>query len=258
MPGFSKEYSFSEAFLLGGFRSLVWFHEKKKNDERGKGLTAIVEFGPPDAERKAAVREVFFLPHPVGSDVLEKLRRNDETLEKIRGFNHTRIWPISEDAISMLLSAAQEKSQQIATRNNDFSDPFDPASTDEAEEKTRLREVLVRQYQSAFRKELLRNRPNVCAITATGELSVLEAAHIVPYATKNPDRDRLQNGVLLRCDIHKLFDSGLLTIHPKRREVCISDRLKGSEYMALNGKPIEDDLSETCLSFHYDSIFEPH
>ena len=74
------------------------------------------------------------------------------------------------------------------------------------ENETALRQVVLRRYQAAFRKALLRQRPNCCAITGTTEVSVLDAAHIVPYSERFADRDMPKNGILLRSDIHKLFD----------------------------------------------------
>ena len=51
-----------------------------------------------------------------------------------------------------------------------------------------------------------------CAITGTGIVGLLEAAHISPY--KGDHTDRVSNGLLLRADIHTLFDLHLLTVLP--------------------------------------------
>jgi len=55
--------------------------------------------------------------------------------------------------------------------------------------------------------------PRSCAVTRERVLPVLEAAHIKPYADSGPHDVR--NGVLLRSDMHRLFDRGSLTITPE-------------------------------------------
>jgi putative restriction endonuclease len=77
-----------------------------------------------------------------------------------------------------------------------------------------------------------------CAITGEKVLPVLEAAHIKPYAEGG--EHRVDNGLLLRSDIHTLFDWGYLTVTP-RLEVVVSTRLQtefhnGAEYVAMAGR----------------------
>ncbi len=76
-----------------------------------------------------------------------------------------------------------------------------------------------------------------CAVTGERTLPVLEAAHIKPYNEAGPNL--VQNGLLLRSDLHKLFDSGYMTITPELR-VEVSRRIKeeyenGREYYAYHG-----------------------
>jgi hypothetical protein len=63
---------------------------------------------------------------------------------------------------------------------------------------------------SALRVQVLDAYQNTCAITGTQTKEVLEVAHIVPYFGEQSDV--LPNCLLLRADIHALFDSGLLRI----------------------------------------------
>ena len=79
-----------------------------------------------------------------------------------------------------------------------------------------------------------------CAITGEKTLPVLEAAHIKPYAEAGPHR--IDNGILLRSDLHKLFDLGYVTVTPELK-VEVSSRLKeewenGREYYAHHGKEL--------------------
>jgi putative restriction endonuclease len=77
-------------------------------------------------------------------------------------------------------------------------------------------------------------------VTGEKTLPVLEAAHIKPYAVQGPHR--VANGLLLRSDLHKLFDLGYVTVTPELR-LEVSARLReewhnGREYYAHHGKPL--------------------
>jgi len=100
----------------------------------------------------------------------------------------------------------------------------------------------------------LRRRPQHCAITGTSEISVLEAAHIIPYAERFADRDKLENGLLLRSDIHKLFDAHLISINPTTRKVEVSDCIESPDYLSLHGAAVADEISSKSLSFHFETF----
>ena len=70
--------------------------------------------------------------------------------------------------------------------------------------------VTKRRGQSQFRTMLLDAYGNRCAVTRANEPIVLEAAHIQPYS--GPESNVAGNGLLLKSDIHKLFDNGKLVI----------------------------------------------
>ena len=73
-------------------------------------------------------------------------------------------------------------------------------------------EILARPNQADFRKMLLKEYKSTCMITKCKIEAVLEAAHIKPFAD-NKD-DTLENGLLLRADLHLLFDKEFMGIHP--------------------------------------------
>jgi hypothetical protein len=93
--------------------------------------------------------------------------------------------------------------------------------------------IVRRQGQGRFRAELLDAYGGKCAITGFEVTATLEAAHIVPYRGK--ETNIAQNGLLLRADIHTLFDLGLLSINEKTMTVIISPVLYKSSYAALQG-----------------------
>ena len=94
--------------------------------------------------------------------------------------------------------------------------------------------------QGAFRVLVTDAYLRKCAVTGEKTLPVLEAAHIKPYALSGPHS--VKNGILLRSDLHKLFDLGYLTVTPALR-VEVSPRLKaewenGREYYAYHGREL--------------------
>jgi hypothetical protein len=79
--------------------------------------------------------------------------------------------------------------------------------------------VTLRQGQQAFRRDLMKAYGARCAITGCAIPDVLEAAHISPYLGEHTNH--VSNGLLLRADMHTLFDRGLIKID---REYRISAR----------------------------------
>ncbi len=110
-------------------------------------------------------------------------------------------------------------------------------------ERTRFGDpVLIkpRLGQGAFRIAVTDAYSRQCAVTGGRVLPALEAAHIKPYSAGG--EHNVSNGILLRTDIHRVFDSGYATIDPDLRFV-VSDRVKtdfnnGSEYRRLHGSKL--------------------
>jgi putative restriction endonuclease len=90
-------------------------------------------------------------------------------------------------------------------------DNYAPRTGDQR--RVTARQIRERRGQRAFRDALRRRYGGRCAVTGCTVLDLLEAAHIKPY---RGDRDNNpQNGLLLRADIHTLFDLDLLGIEPE-------------------------------------------
>lgn len=94
--------------------------------------------------------------------------------------------------------------------------------------------------QGSFRVMVTDAYNRRCAATGEKVLPVLEAAHIRPYSEGG--EHRVDNGLLLRSDLHTLFDRGYMTVTPECR-MEISRRLKsdfdnGEDYLALHGLSI--------------------
>jgi putative restriction endonuclease len=125
--------------------------------------------------------------------------------------------------------------------------------------------VLVRPRlgQGTFRVLVTDNYQRRCAVTGEKALPVLDAAHIRPVAEGGQHRQ--DNGLLLRTDVHRLFDKGYVTVTPDGR-FLVSRRLKddfdnGEPYMPFNdqriwmpGDPISQPNRE-ALEWHSDAVF---
>lgn len=95
------------------------------------------------------------------------------------------------------------------------------------EERARYGEPVVmrpRLGQGAFRVAVTDAYERACAVTHEHSLPVLEAAHIVPYAQGGAHE--VSNGILLRSDLHRLFDLGYVTVTSDLR-LEVSGRLRG-------------------------------
>lgn len=92
-----------------------------------------------------------------------------------------------------------------------------------------------RLRDTKFRKNLLTAYDGRCAVSGTNVSVVLEAAHIMPYATT--PSNKITDGILLRADLHTLYDAGLLKIS-KDYKVLVDNSLKHSEYWQFNQKTI--------------------
>jgi putative restriction endonuclease len=93
---------------------------------------------------------------------------------------------------------------------------------------------------------------------------VLDAAHIKPYRLLQ--RHEVSNGILMRSDLHRLFDDGYLTIDPTDRKIVVSRRIReefenGKEYYKLEGSQVRDPTIENYrpnvdyLEYHAYNVF---
>ena len=123
--------------------------------------------------------------------------------------------------------------------------------------------VAPRKGQGVFRVAVLDAYGRACAVTGEHSLPALEAAHIMPYRRDGPHAT--ENGLLLRADLHRLFDKGYLTVTPERR-LEISPRLKidyenGRSYYPHHGKKITPPNDPACqpgpefLRWHNDNVY---
>lgn len=110
---------------------------------------------------------------------------------------------------------------------------FEPNNVEDAREWV-WTSIARRQGQPEFRKMLLQLYHGRCAISGSGVEAVLEAAHILPY--KGPKTNHPANGLLLRSDLHTLFDLCLIAVDTGTMTALVSPVLNRSSYQKLAGK----------------------
>jgi putative restriction endonuclease len=123
--------------------------------------------------------------------------------------------------------------------------------------------VKPRLGQGIFRVAVTDAYGRACAVTFEHSLPALEAAHIRPFGEGG--EHEVPNGLLLRSDIHKLFDKGYVGVTPDHHFV-VSKRLKddfanGRSYYPLQGQMIrlpervEERPSSKWLEWHMEEKF---
>ncbi len=117
--------------------------------------------------------------------------------------------------------------------------------------------------QGTFRLAVTDAYSRGCAFTDEHSLPALDAAHIKPYKEDGPHL--VTNGLLLRADIHRLFEKGYLTVTAGRR-IEVSRRLReeyknGRSYYPLHGKEVRapgqaaNYPGKEFITWHNENVF---
>ena len=124
--------------------------------------------------------------------------------------------------------------------------------------------VRARLGQGSFRVLVTEAYQRRCALTGERTLPALQAAHIKPYALSGSNH--VNNGLLLRADLHLLFDKGYMTI-TSDMTAEVSNRIReefhnGKDYYALRGKRLTilpdnmfDRPSREFIEWHNQNVF---
>jgi hypothetical protein len=141
----------------------------------------------------------------------------------------------------------------ILSANEANENAFNPEGIVDARKEV-LGVIKARRGQKAFRDGLLKAYGGRCAISGCAVIDVLEAAHIVPYRGDNTNHPT--NGLLLRADLHTLFDCRLLTVDPGTLMILVASTIKDLSYREFHGltlRPTTDARlapSLAALSYH--------
>jgi putative restriction endonuclease len=165
------------------------------------------------------------------------------------------LWREVQERLARLRAAAAASSQE----------PLRIGEVPEADRYGSAFLTRARLGQGSFRVLVTEAYDRRCAMTGERTLPVLQAAHIKPYALSGPHRTN--NGLLLRSDLHILFDKGYLTVDPQLT-IEVSSRIKeefsnGRDYYALHGKKLAitpasaaDYPSRDFLEWHNSTVYQ--
>lgn len=245
----------------------VWTHEGD-GFGRGYGLTAegiarSVSVG--ETHTQAALTDVKLLsPHyflkgrpmdkPTGSRAIDRIRRNErENTYLLNGQDLSDFRDVVEEFRNKTIRMISERPPLSPVDDALIKDK--QAILDGLERRFAAREI--RPEQAAFRAALLNVYGGKCAISGCRIEPTLQAAHILPFSEYIEHRNDITNGLLLRADVHILFDRSLLAINPENYKVVLSTKLEGSPYSSFAGIQIPKIAHENCLRTHY-NFFRKH
>lgn len=114
-------------------------------------------------------------------------------------------------------------------------DAFSAADLVDARKRV-VASIVKRQGQPEFRRTLLDAYEGRCAVTDYDALEALEAAHIVPY--RGPETNDPSNGLLLRADLHTLFDVGLVAVDTSAMTLVVGSELDVTRYREYAGRGV--------------------
>jgi len=178
------------------------------------------------------------------------------TFEHRNGEWHWILRPEVAQALEILgIVAAQsvEPSELTEQRQRVEADGyFDPSGVEDARQRVAA-SIIYRRGQSKFRRALLEAYGSRCLVTGCDAEPALEAAHIVPYL--GAETNHVTNGLLLRADIHTLFDLHLLSIQPETKTIVIASSLESTAYknFASQSLKLKGNIkpSDRALAEHY-------
>ncbi|WP_413458139.1 HNH endonuclease [Herbaspirillum huttiense] len=187
-------------------------------------------------EFDVAVKDSYYRRMPV-SVIIARGNRHDRELEG-EGSSHVQFRAL--DPIPWYVHRYNDDTGKYAlVRGIKPTDALDNLPGSEDGDDTWKEDVLGtikrRRGQTEFRDKLLAAYRKQCAVTRCRVEGLLEAAHIRPHSAEV--NYSVTNGLLLRADIHTLFDLKLLFIDSQLK-VRLAPALIASEYKALDGKEI--------------------
>lgn len=164
--------------------------------------------------------------------------------------------PVNATTSSSVFCTTEERELELPDEDEDV---FENDALNEPDNRPIHMALRVqRQRQDRFRDGLLSAYDRRCAITDCPVVETLQAAHITPY--HGVSSQKTSNGLLLRADLHLLFDSFMLSINPEDCRVVLGDELRDSPYRRYDGAPLSlprnraDRPAFERLACHYDDF----
>lgn len=244
-----------------GDQLLIWVNE---GDGGGNGLTAtarVADCRYHDGRVRIQIEHVSVFPNPrldtadlarrkSASAIFDELHRSTvRTLRIVDSAAWNEFVAASLEKRGEHLAEAAQPAATVALPPAAGPRPETPEAPGERERVWRMIEE--RSNRGPLRDALLSRHGARCAVTGCPVADVLGAAHLGALPANDPARDHPDNGILLRADIHVLFDLGLMAIDPDTRMLWVAKSLDGTEYGAMRGKPISTAAATANLRHHY-------
>lgn len=249
---------------------VIWTHEDPEYG-KGQGLTAtatvslVTDRGETldvilkDVELvRPHVRLNDRPPGPSGSALLDFLKSN----------RHRRTIEVSDADVAQfwkaLGNAERKRQARIAAYRQSMPRSAEEKALEAASQQIaegferRFASIEARPQQAAFKLALVRLYGARCLVSGNRVEAVIEAAHIVPFAEGVEFRNDIGNGLLLRADIHTLFDKALISIRPVDGRVAIASALRGTSYENLEGRLVRHKAKREFLARQYEEFARRH
>ncbi len=146
-----------------------------------------------------------------------------------------RLHPDLEKALAQVIGPTMARYAVLEPSDGYEADAFEPEQAVNPLELA-AKSIRARRGDRRLRTLLGRAYGNRCAITGPCPQDLLELAYIVPFPSGNVHS--IENAVILRTDLHTLWDLNLIAVHPESLKVHISGRLRGTPYENLANRPL--------------------
>ena len=163
-------------------------------------------------------------------------------------FTLVKVGPQAKTVESLLLYSELEGNPEIdslALSSEDADDSTKEASKLDPRQLVN-QQIRRRRGQRKFRDALRKRYHGTCVVTGCKIVDLLEAAHI--RTMPGIDDNCPENGLLLRADIHTLFDLNLLWVEADTLQVCLHPSIANSEYASYAGQTLRDQDDEPLTS----------
>lgn len=242
----------------------VWTHESQAHG-KGRGLSAkatAAAIRDTSEGKNVTLRDVEIVPRHLGYKTLPMNDANRiESGSRLVDYTYTQtgyaVYFIEDDDYPDFMSLVERRGWNMLEEDV-VSGEFTWRSEIKKHEneilanltERRLSSQKLRPVQGAFRDNLFDLYGGKCLLTQCAVPEALEAAHVLPH-TGDEIRDRPDNGLLLRRDLHTMFDAMLWSIDPKTNKVQLARRLSDNCYSALESKVINHHIDPDALLFHF-------
>ncbi len=209
----------------------IWAEDQADEDQARELLFFLTEPIPlnlPASDLTDYLPEKYDDIEEIGADTIDRIEADYRSVDR---FFRRRL--LNTDAGGPILDMSGII--QMSERDKERLRQFDPESSKDG--RARLVETIItRRGQPALRRSLLNAYKFQCAITACNASDALEVAYIVPYRGRHTHHP--SNALLLRADVHTLFDLGKLAIDTRTMTVILADELLDTNYRLLAGRPL--------------------